>query len=285
MPTALSISRIHEKLLTDRHITLDLLRADRLHPLISGNKWYKLKYNIARAQTEQVDRLLSFGGPYSNHLHALAYAGQLAGLKTTGIVRGEKVYNKTLADCERWGMQLHFISRAEYRQKDQTDFITRLSTHYPGHYIIPEGGNNESGIKGCGEMLVGIDLQQYEQIVCAVGTGATLSGLINASPEQIPITGFAVLKNGAYLTETVKNNTRRQNWTINSDYHFGGFGKRNNRVLQFMHDFNTAHQIELDFVYTAKMMCGLYDLIEKNNWKNTRILAIHTGGVQGNRSL
>ncbi len=282
----MQLSSITNSLLSKKNSTLDILRLDLLHPVISGNKWFKLKYNIKTAQQLHIDTLLSFGGAYSNHLHALAYAGKEYGMKTIGIIRGEKVENQTLNDCEKWGMELCFISRSDYRLKTDEHFLADIQEKFPHAYIIPEGGNNALGVKGCTEIVDGVDIGKYDFITCSVGTGATLAGLIEASYPKHQLLGFTAVKNGEYLQSAIEQHTSQRNWKLITNYHFGGFAKKNPELVSFMMDYKMAQGIDLDFVYNAKMMFGLLDMMEQTAlFNNKKILAIHTGGLQGNRSM
>lgn len=282
----LIISSLHDELLNAKNIQIDLLRLDLLHPEISGNKWFKLKYNLHEAYKQNAISLLSFGGAYSNHLHALAYAGFITGFKTIGIIRGEEVMNATLQDCISWGMQLHFISRETYREKSDIQFLQEIQSQFPNTFIIPEGGNNEAGLLGCNEILQGIDLSNYQFIAASVGTATTVCGLINTSMESNSILGFLALKNGLYLEDEIKLRTIKTNWRLVNDYHFGGFGKMNAALITFMEEFKSKHHIELDRVYTAKMMFGIFDMIQRDEFpEKTKLLVIHSGGLQGNRSI
>ncbi len=283
--TNLTISTIHDSLLDKKNIRVDILRLDLIHPQISGNKWFKLKYNLHQAIENKATSILSFGGPYSNHLHALAYAGHLLNLTTIGIIRGEEVENPTLLDCKKWGMQLHFISRSEYRNKNETEFLNEIKNKFPLSFIIPEGGNNDLGRKGTREILSGISLEKYSHISCAVGTGATFAGIVETSLAENKVLGFSAIKNGVYIEEEIKNYSANTNWALIHEYHFGGFAKKTNALISFMHDFKKKHGIELDFIYTGKMMFGMYDMMQKNEInEGATILVIHTGGLQGNRS-
>ena len=267
---------------------IDILRLDNLHPTISGNKWYKLKYNLVESEKLKADSIVSFGGAFSNHLHALAYAGQLFNIKTIGIVRGEEVANPTLNDCKKWGMELHFVSRVDYKRRTEIDFLEKLQNQFPNAYIIPEGGDNELGEKGCTEILTADSLKQYDVICCSIGTGATIKGIAQAfqNKDNLPdkqVWGFAPLKNVITLQETLRANIPQL--TYIDDYHFGGFGKVTNKLLQFQQDFAQQHSIALDKIYTAKMFYGMQKkLTEDNAHQDKKILAIHTGGLQGNRS-
>lgn len=282
----MTISSIMHPLLDKNSAQLDMLRLDLLHPTISGNKWFKLKYNIQAARAENKTCLLSFGGAYSNHLHALAYAGKEFGMKTIGIIRGERVENPTLHDCEKWGMQLCYISRSDYRLKADEHFLAAIQEKFPHAYIIPEGGKNALGVKGCTEILDGVDMENYDFITCSVGTGATFAGLIDANYPKAELLGFKAVKNGEYLHRSIEQYTSKRNWKLITNYHFGGFAKKNPELVSFMMDFRIKQGIELDFVYNAKMMFGLFNMIEQTTlFDQKKILAVHTGGLQGNRSL
>lgn len=282
----LEITTVSDSFLTDQNIRLDILRLDLIHPEVSGNKWFKLKYNIQAALDQHAESILSFGGAYSNHLHALAFAGKLFGIKTIGIIRGEEVMNTTLSDCINWGMELHFISRDEYRTKYEDEFIDKMQLKFPSTYIVPEGGNNAFGRKGCEEILQAVKVELYSHICCAVGTGATFTGIIQSSDRNNHVLGFSSIKNGLYLEDEIGKQTEKENWTMLHSYHFGGFAKRTRPLIEFVQDFKAKQDIELDYIYTGKMMYGLYDLIQKKSIPaGSNILFIHSGGLQGNRSL
>jgi 1-aminocyclopropane-1-carboxylate deaminase len=284
-PSIELISPILHPLLCEYGIQLDMLRLDLLHPAISGNKWFKLKYNIEYALEHNFTSLVSFGGAYSNHLHAMAYAGKEAGLKTIGYIRGEEVQNPTLMGCKDWGMKLHFVSRTDYKHKNELEFLETLQQMHPDAYIIPEGGSNSLGLKGCLEIVTVSDTSQYDHICCAVGTATTLTGIAQSLlPHQSAI-GFTAMKNGSYLKDTISLTVNHHRWDLETEYHFGGFGKKNHSLVDFIHSFKLEQNIELDIVYTAKMMIGLLDLIQQHKFRSgSKILAIHTGGIQGNRS-
>ena len=278
------ISKIKNNLLNEKNISLDILRLDLLHPHISGNKWYKLKYNIEQALLENKQVLLSFGGAYSNHLHALAYAGFLKNIKTIGIIRGEKIENDTLKDCKKWGMDLYFISREEYRLKNEKSFLQKIKQKFSNAYIIPEGGGNVLGAKGCEEILTNVDSKMYEIVCCAVGTGTTLAGIINSSKSK-KVLGFCALKNGEYLKQDIEKFTQKKNWELIHSYHFGGFAKTNSVLMDFIKKFEFEQNFQLDVIYTSKMIFGVLDMIEANIIREgSKILVIHSGGLQGNRS-
>lgn len=266
-------------------IQLTIKRLDLIHPRISGNKFFKLKYNFFAAQQQGFRQILTFGGAYSNHIAATAYAAQLVGFQSIGIIRGEELstqdLNPTLQTAQDFGMQLHFVSRAEYRLRHELEYLQQLQRQYPQAFIIPEGGTNALAIQGTQEILTSEDRENYDVICCAVGTGGTIAGIIESSSEQQQVLGFSALK-GDFLQRDIQQWTNKQNWALTDAYCCGGYAKTSQELLQFMQQFEQHYAIPLEQVYTAKMMMGLFDLIQKNHFsENTRILAIHTGGLQG----
>lgn len=268
-----------------------MLRLDTVHPEVSGNKWYKLKHNIDYCLQQDIDRVLTFGGAYSNHLVATAAAAQLAGLKSVGIVRGtyaQEQLTPTLLTCADYGMELHFVSIEDYKLKDDPETLHHLSERYTNTFIIPEGGANEQGRAGAGEIAALIP-ERFTHIAVSVGTGTTLIGLANKLPYKTKISGYAPMKGGAYLNAEVAgylDEKKRTNVHIYDTWHFGGFGKHNDELISFMNDFYSSHAIPLDVIYTAKMMYGLREQLLGTIYStDARILCIHTGGQQGNTSL
>ena len=265
-------------------------REDLADPFIGGNKWRKLKYNLLRAEKQKAHTLLTFGGAWSNHIYATAAAGKRFGFKTIGIIRGEahEPLNPTLQFAQNSGMQLVYVDRKTYRDKTSTYFIERLQERFGDFYLLPEGGSNRLALQGCAEIITDIDVK-YDVISVACGTGATLAGLITAlEPDQHAI-GFAVLKDAGFLNDEVRrmlseNNGREySNWHIETRYHFGGYAKTSPELIAFIRRFKSDFGIELDAVYTCKMLYGLIDLISTGRFdKGTCIVAVHTGGVQGN---
>lgn len=256
-----------------------------IHPEVSGNKFRKLKYNLEAAIREGFGGVLTFGGAFSNHIAATAAAGKLLDISTVGIIRGEELdkdidLNPTLSYAKASGMDLEFISRAAYRNKNEVSFLKSLNIKYPNFYIIPEGGTNARAVRGCSEILTEKD-RDFDVICCAVGTGGTISGLINSSLPHQKIIGFPALK-GAFLNEDIRKFAQHSNWELFPDYSFGGYAKVNQELIQFINQFKTDFGIPLDPVYTAKMMFGIDDLVKKGFFsRSTKILAIHTGGLQG----
>ncbi len=262
-------------------------REDLNHPVISGNKWRKLKYNLAEAKKQGQNRLLTFGGAYSNHIYATAGAGQAFGFETIGVIRGEEhlPLNPTLAFASKAGMYFHYMDRATYRKKSEESVIKLLKQQYGDFYLIPEGGTNALAIQGCEEIIEEIDTD-YDYLCCPIGTGGTISGLISGLKGRSEILGFSSLK-GDFLHEEVVRLLKQYgihytNWSINTDYHFGGYARIKPALLNFIKDFEQNQQVPLDPVYTGKMMFGIYDLVQSGFFpKGTKIIAIHTGGLQG----
>ena len=283
---------INQKILLDLPdgIELFIKREDKLHPIISGNKFRKLNYNIQEAKKLGHTTLLTFGGAFSNHILAVAGAGAEFGFKTIGIIRGEELENKiaenpTLAKAQELGMQFYFVTRTAYRDKEEKMFVNHLQEMFGDFYLIPEGGTNELAIKGCEEILTDTDKVYFTHVACAVGTGGTISGLINSSGQNQQIIGFSSLK-GAFLSDVIRNFVVKTNWNINDSYHFGGYGKVNDELIQFLNSFYSQTNIPLDPVYTGKMVFGVLDLIAKAYFpSNSKILMIHTGGLQGIKGM
>ena len=266
-------------------VQLTIKRLDLIHPQISGNKFFKLKYNLLAAQQQGFSQVLTFGGAFSNHIAATAFAAQHFGFQSIGMIRGEELasqpFNPTLQTAQDLGMQLHFLSRFEYRLRHQAEYLQQLQQQYPQAFIIPEGGSNALAIQGTQEILSPDDLENYDVICCAVGTGGTLAGIIESSSEQQHVLGFSALK-GDFLKHDIQQWTDKSNWSLTDAYCCGGYAKTTLELLQFMQQFEQQHHIPLEQVYTAKMMMGLLDLIQYHHFPaHTRILAIHTGGLQG----
>jgi 1-aminocyclopropane-1-carboxylate deaminase len=283
------LTPIHAPFLRDKKIELWLKRDDLIHPIISGNKWRKLKYSLNHALAFNKKNLISMGGAYSNHLHALAFAGRLLNLKTKAFIRGERpaLLNATLQDLLAWGMELEFMSRSAYRELRTFKLPDALPNLNNTAYWIPEGGANSLALTGVGELVTEIT-SDYDVICTACGTGSTLAGIIQAMPQKATAMGFAALKGADFLTAEVATllpvAAERKNWQIHLDYHFGGFGKTKPQLLDFISNFERQHGIALEPIYTGKMLFGLYDLIQQDYFPaGHRIIALHTGGLQGNR--
>jgi 1-aminocyclopropane-1-carboxylate deaminase len=274
-----------------RNISIDVLRLDRLHPVISGNKWFKLKGYFQQAQQLSSDTIITFGGAWSNHLIATACAASQAGLNAIGFVRGERppMLSATLSSALRYGMHLQFISRQEYAEKTGTNFIHQLSLRYPGAYIIPEGGAGLVGIRGSEEILETVDGSGYTHIVCAIGTGTMFLGLVRASREGQTVVGVSVLKGVDPLSTTdvsILSQEQKARSRVLNGYHFGGYARHPGELLHFMNDFFQRTRVPSDIVYTGKLFFAVEDLIRHNYFPtSSNILVIHSGGLQGNLSL
>jgi len=279
------IQEIHTQAISMAGVRLFIKREDLNHPYVSGNKWWKLKYNLAEAILLQKDTLLTFGGAYSNHIYATAAAAREVKLKAVGIIRGEEQTSKNpvVQFAHRCGMQLHFVSRESYRRKHEEDFIFSLDKDFGDYYLIPEGGSNELAVKGVEEFAKSVQ-DDFDYICCPVGTGGTLAGLVNGVKGSGMIVGFSVLKNGSFLGDDVRRlGAIYNNWTIRTEYDFGGYAKSTRWLSSFLAGFIKEHNIPLEPVYSGKMMAGIFDLVDKGFFKKgSRILAIHTGGIHRN---
>lgn len=283
---------ITDDVLQAANIHLHIRREDELHPQVSGNKYRKLKYNLLAAKQQGFSTLLTFGGAYSNHIAATACAAQQMGFRCIGVIRGEELAEKwhenpTLALAHQQGMHLHFVSRTAYRQKRQPAFIDQLHQRFGTFYLIPEGGTNELAVQGCTEILTPTDITHYDVVCCAVGTGGTLAGLIRSVQNtHVNIIGFTALNAPSLqqdITHFIQENIA--NWTLNFNYTCGGYAKTTTGLMQFITHFTAQQGIPLEPIYTGKMLYGVYDLIQQGYFpKGTRILAIHTGGLQGLKS-
>ncbi len=258
-------------------------REDLSHPFISGNKWRKLKYHLLDAFEKKNTHLLTFGGAYSNHILATAAAGAKLGFKTKGIIRGELVSNPVLNLAQLFGMELEFISRENYRNKENLYLIE----NYPNTSIIPEGGAGEFGEKGAGEVLNEID-DSFDFILCSVGTGSTFSGLLKqavALNKQYELQGFAIIKNGEYLGESFEK-CGYQNYRYITESHGGGYAKTSKELLEFIQYFSSRTGILCDQVYEAKMVYHFTQLVQKGVYaKGSKIVMLHNGGLSGMLSL
>ena len=301
------VQPVHDGFLRAHQVSLRMVRFDLAHPVVGGNKWYKLQHNLALAREQGASRLLSFGGAYSNHLYALAGAGAEAGLDTIGIIRGELVtpLNATLAFARDQGMQLIPVSRSDYRRRGDQDFLAQLRKQYGPFYLIPEGGANEAGVRGCQDMATELaarvpDLHGCE-IALACGTGTTLAGLVSglrhlppdpASGRTKPVTafvrGFAVLKGADFLRADIRrwlarvgSSTSDADWSLEAAYHGGGYARVGQDLLDFVAYFSRVQKIPLEPVYTGKLLHGLYQRISAGLYApGSRILVLHTGGLR-----
>jgi 1-aminocyclopropane-1-carboxylate deaminase len=286
-----TIDELHLPEFEEKKLSVDILRLDKIHPVISGNKWFKLKYYLEDA-VQQKKSIITFGGAYSNHIIATAFAANQLNLQSIGIIRGEesKHLSHTLFLAKKCRMKLAFISRNEYVKKNNDDFISGLQLTYPNSIVIPEGGAGLKGIRGSEKIMKLVKNNYYTHILCAVGTATTFLGLANASDLAQKIVGICVLKgmsdllneNKKFLNDPEKIN----NCFVSYDYHFEGYAKKNNELLNFMNLLSDKTKIPTDFVYTGKLFYGAFDLIKKDFFpRASKLLIIHSGGLQGNDSL
>lgn len=276
------LQKVDDPLLDPYGVQLYLKREDLIHPHISGNKWRKLKYNLIQAAADEYDTLLTFGGAYSNHILATAHAGQLLGFRTVGIIRGEEYspLNPVLAEAQKAGMELHYMPRWRYRQKECAEVTEELASLFGRFYLLPEGGTNQLAVQGCREIAQEIDIP-YDLICCACGTGGTLAGVISGLCGQQAALGIAVLKGESFLQEEISALVVPDSsvqWAVSCDYHFGGYARKNSELLQFIDQFYATQNIQLDPVYTGKLMFGIYDMIQRGLIPSGQtVVALHTG--------
>jgi 1-aminocyclopropane-1-carboxylate deaminase len=276
---------------TKAGVRLLIKREDLNHPLVSGNKWWKLKYNLEAAIHGNQNALLTFGGAYSNHIYATAAAAYELGLKSIGIIRGEetKPLNHTLAFAESKGMKLHYVSREAYRNKTEPSFIGQLQNQFGDFYLIPEGGTNELAVKGCSEFAAQLNAEvDFDYLCLPVGTGGTMAGMILGSSPSTELIGFSVLKGGEFQDAEVKKYLQKfpdrsyGNWHIETSYHHGGYAKTDPLLFSFMDELSADHNLPLDPVYTAKLLWGILDMVAKGKFRpGSNVLVLHTGGLQG----
>lgn len=278
----------------DRHIEkygveLYLKREDLTDQYISGNKYRKLKYNLIYAKNHGFETLLTFGGAYSNHIHAVAYAGNKYNFTTIGVIRGEETLplNPTLKDASAFGMKFHYVSRADYRKKNESLFIKELENRFGKFYMVPEGGSNALAVQGCTEIL-GEEKLSFDHICCACGTGGTMAGIIASLNGSKKVWGFPALKNGSFLKDEISrlildfNSSQYENWDLILDYHFGGYARYTVELISFINKFKQNHNVQLDPIYTGKLLYGIYQKINEGFFDpGDKIIAIHTGGLQG----
>ncbi|MFN6562161.1 MAG: 1-aminocyclopropane-1-carboxylate deaminase/D-cysteine desulfhydrase [Nostoc sp. ChiSLP01] len=293
------IQQINSKIAREAGVNLSVLRLDVMHPWVNGNKWFKLKYNLLEAKQKNFTRLLTFGGAYSNHIYATAAAGNLLGFHTIGVIRGEEKLrlNPTLSFAVQQGMELVYVSRQMYRQSNTAALHEYLQQRFGEVFIIPEGGNNLNGVRGCTEIIS--EPMAFDYICVACGTAITLAGIALSLHRGQKAIGFPVLKNGIFLGEEIEILLTNYfasglptpynfagSWELMCDYHFGGYAKVNQELLRFSREFGEAHGVPLDYVYTAKMFYGVMDLLQQGFFgKGKSLLLVHTGGLQGNAGM
>jgi 1-aminocyclopropane-1-carboxylate deaminase len=278
-----------DPLFEKKEIRIDVLRLDKIHTIISGNKWFKLKYCLQEVIDQDKKGIITFGGAYSNHLVATAYACKQAGLSSIGIIRGEEpaTYSATLQDLPLYGMRLEFFSRQAYKDKQTIEHLKEI---YPDFLMVDEGARGTSGIRGAEEILQIAPFQNYSHIMCSVGTGTMMTGILNKALPYQCIIGISSLKlpeeSNSEISDFIFRNSTSANYTILNRFHFGGYGKKSDSLIQFMNDFYLRHVVPTDFVYTGKLFYAAMQLVEEDYFQpGNSILIIHSGGLQGNRSL
>ncbi len=284
-PYKISVDPYTSPLFSEKGLQVAVLRLDLLHPVISGNKWFKLRYYIEEAHRQNKDRLVTFGGAWSNHIHATAAAGKLYGLHTTGIIRGEQppLLSDTLLQAMEMGMQLVYVSREAYRQDHIPEHIDLQTA-----ILVPEGGAGPDGVKGAASICSLFNLEEYTDVCCAVGSGTMMAGLMQALPAKVKVTGISAMKNNQSLSAEVAAlaGSSLSQPKIKHNYHFGGFARHTNQLLDFMNDLYKDTGMPTDKVYTGKLFYAAHDLARNNYFApGSKILLIHSGGLQGNRSL
>lgn len=272
-------------------VRLLVKREDLNHPLVSGNKWWKLKYNLMAALELTHRTVLTFGGAYSNHIYATAAAARGLRLRSIGIIRGEETLplNPTMKFAADQGMELHYVSRSEYRKKTAEEFVSQLHAHLGEFYLIPEGGSNHLAVKGCAEFAkTELSTIDFDHLLLAVGTGSTVAGMISGLGGKKNILGIPVLKAGGFLTQEVARMTADfsgviySGWSLLTGYDAGGYAKATPDLLSFMREMKSRYDLPLDHVYTGKAMMATIKEIESGSFpRGSTILFVHTGGLQG----
>lgn len=280
------IQWISDPLLDEKGVQLAVKREDLIHPHISGNKWRKLKYNFLEAKDKGFTKVLTFGGAFSNHIAATSACAKEFGLESIGVIRGEELNsssNHTLRFASDQGMSLSFVSRSDYRNKYKNDFIEWLKSQFGEFFLIPEGGTNDLAIKGTEEILDS-ECESFSHVCVAAGTGGTASGIIRSANQDQHVLVFPALK-GNFMESEIKSLVgvgEYVTWTSFNQYHFGGYAKWNDELIDFINSFKRQYNIPLDPIYTGKMLFGLFDMIKRDYFvKEATLLAIHTGGLQG----
>ena len=289
MQSESKLQTISHPLFEKHQLRVSIKRDDSIHPIISGNKWRKLKFNLDFAKMHNYTGVISFGGSFSNHIHALAFSCQQQGLKSIGIIRGEKEYasNFTLSMSIKWGMELNFVDRKTYRLREDQDYLAELQEAHPDYLIVPEGGSNALALSGVGEVITELNHQcEFDTLLTPVGSGGTLAGLIKADKNQHQLIGIAVLKQNGYLIDQVNSllgdPLNYTHWQIMSEFHRGGYAKFSKDDANKVLSFSQQTGFTFEPVYSGKMILALLDLIAQDFFpKGHRIVILHTGGLQG----
>ena len=284
----ISVDHLSLPLLTEKKVTASVLRLDKIHPLVSGNKWFKLRFYLQEAKKQKKKTIVTFGGAWSNHILATAAASSIENINCIGIIRGEEPANPSpvLIKVKELGMQLIFISREDYSLRKIPVQLNDIK-----HYIVNEGGYGQTGADAAATILNYCKKENYTHFCCAVGTGTMMAGLIKSSSPLQEIIGISVLKNNTELDGNVKSlltnaEKKDKKFQVIHDYHFGGYAKHTRVLIEFMNEFFRLTQIPADFVYTGKLFFAVTQLINENFfYPGSRLLLIHSGGLQGNSSL
>ncbi|MBT2622764.1 pyridoxal-phosphate dependent enzyme [Chryseobacterium sp. ISL-6] len=273
-----------QEIFIDKKVKLFIKREDLVHPLISGNKYWKLFHNVNNYLGIHIEDplIITFGGAFSNHISAVSAVGKLLGVRTIGIIRGEELKDKwrdnpTLVFAFRNGMNLKFVSREEYRNKEKLSEF--LQQEFPGALIVPEGGTNEDAVQGV-KMMLNNETKEFDYLCTAVGTGGTIAGISKFCEGNQKVIGFKVVDDSS-LQETIYQLTLKKNFNL-IDSSFGGYGKIKDENIRFMNDFKEKYDIPLEPIYTGKMMQKVFELIDEGYFpEDSKILCFHTGGLQG----
>lgn len=280
------VHELQEPIASAAGVRLLVKREDMNHPLVSGNKWWKLKYNLQEITGQGKETILTFGGAYSNHIYATAAAAAACGLKSIGLIRGEERFplNPILTAARKFGMTLQYISRDEYRKKTDQAFLSGLNEKWNDPYLLPEGGTNDAGVRGAREFGLRLHSTAFDYLCVPVGTGGTIAGLIQATGNRAEIIGFPAIRGEGSLGSDIAVLSGEVNqfarWRLERTYHHGGYAKTTPELMAFIEQFERVHGFPLDHVYTGKMMYGVFDLLKRGYFpRRSTVLAIHTGGL------
>ena len=280
--------KLNQQIFSERYLNNEIevfiKRLDLIDPFISGNKLFKLKHNVDRALFEKKNMLITFGGAFSNHILATAAYAKKKNIDCLAIVRGEEYseLNPLLALAKEYGMNFCFVSRKEYAKRNDNNYISELIRKYKKAFIVPEGGNNKLGVLGAEEILETQD-KSFDYIICPIGTGATLSGIVNSSNRSQKVIGINCINDTKDINKNISQKTNKKNWEIINEFNFGGFAKFDNLLTEYLKKFKLNYKITLDLNYTTKMFFGFEKLIERRYFhRKSKVLLIHTGGTYGN---